>query len=305
MTFTKKLKDEFATNQLIINGKISKYTSFKIGGVADVILDVQTIEDVKLAIEICKQYNQKYLIIGKGSNLLFSDAGFSGLLIHLGTGFSKLEVDGNYIVAQAGSSLRRLSELALKNSLKGLEFAHGIPGSVGGGTFMNAGAYGGEMKDVVEEIKVLNTNMEVEILTREDFEFGHRTSTMQKRQDIVLEVKFSLKQGKFEVIKDYMQDLQQRRVSKQPLEYSSAGSVFKRPKGYYASKLIQDSNLKGYCIGDACVSEKHSGFIINVGNAKSDDVIRLIEHVKKTVFNNYGVTLERELRIVDSSGKMY
>ena len=242
-----------------------------------------------------KEKGQPYYILGNGSNLLVSDKGYRGTIVCLSRMNGIEEKDGA-ILAQAGALMSKIAAKALENSMAGFEFASGIPGSVGGAVVMNAGAYGGEMKDVIEEVTVLNEENEIVTMRNEEFEFGYRTSVIMKRGYTVLSVKIRLEKGEKEKIKALMDELKERRTSKQPLEYPSAGSTFKRPEGYFAGKLIQDSGLSGFRVGGARISEKHSGFVINGGDATAEDVNSLMQQVSDKVYEKFGVRLEPEVK---------
>jgi len=236
--------------------------------------------------------------MGNGSNLLVRDKGFRGVVIKIAENFSDVRVENTKIKAQAGILLSRLSKIIMKKSLEGFEFASGIPGTLGGAVAMNAGAYGGEMKDVLVGCSVINEKGEVIYLNNDELELGYRRSIIQDKGYVVLEVDMKFKKGDYDKIKSINDDLTQRRTSKQPLHLPSAGSTFKRPVGYYAGKLIQDAGLKGVRIGDAQVSDLHSGFIVNVGNATAEDVINLIRLVQKVVRDRFDVELETEVKII-------
>lgn len=300
-----KLKDSFIRSVLDIAGNenvkidelMKNHTSFKVGGPADLLVYPSNYEMVKDLINICKENKVDYFILGNGSNLIIRDGGIRGVVIKLGH-INKIVVDENLISAQCGAKLYSVADQALKNSLSGLEFASGIPGSIGGATAMNAGAYDGEMAKVIESSLVIDNEGNIRELSKEELEFGYRNSAILKYGYIVLETRMRLSHGDKALIKERMDDLADRRKSKQPLEYASAGSTFKRPEGYFAGKLIQDSGLKGTSVGDAQVSEKHSGFIINRGNATSKDILDLIEVVKAKVYEKFKVELHTEVRVI-------
>lgn len=281
------LRDEYLKN----------HTYTKLGGKADFFITPETYEEVQNVVKLCRQEQIPLTLIGNGSNLIVRDGGIRGVVLSL-IRLNKISADGTKITAQSGASIIDTSRAALEARLSGLEFACGIPGTVGGAVFMNAGAYGGEVKDVLESVLVVTKEGDIIRRSAADLKLGYRTSKIQTNGDIVLEAIFRLKEGNYEEIKAVMDDLTHRRESKQPLEYPSCGSVFKRPPGYYAGKLIQDSGLQGTRIGGAEVSKKHAGFIVNVDNATASDYIALIEHVQKTVKEKFGVTLEREVRII-------
>jgi UDP-N-acetylmuramate dehydrogenase len=292
------LRANIPEEQILLNESMKKHTSFRIGGPADIMVVPHDSEQVKTAIEIFKAHNIPYFIMGRGSNLLVRDKGIRGGVIKLADGFSKAKVTDRQIQAQAGILLSSLSNLALRAELTGLEFASGIPGTLGGAVAMNAGAYGGEIKDVIEKVIVLDENQKVLSFTNSEMNFGYRKSIVQNTKMIVLEVYMTLEKGNYQESKEKIKELTKRRREKQPLNYPSAGSTFKRPVGYYAGKLIQDSGLKGMRVGNAQISELHSGFIINMGDATAEDVIKLIEKVKTRVYDRFGVNLEPELKII-------
>lgn len=278
---------------------MSRHTSFKIGGNASLFLIPQNDEVLSDIIKKCRADSVRTFILGNGSNMLVSDDGIDAVVILMcreNAEISKLS-DG-IIKADAGVSLMKVCRFALNESLSGLEFAFGIPGSVGGALFMNAGAYGGEIKDVIYEADCLTPDGEIVTLSGDEMELGYRTSIFNKNNYVILNASFKLYSKEKELIKADMDDFLNRRKTKQPLEYPSAGSVFKRPVGYFAGALIEECGLKGKTIGGAQVSVKHSGFIINIGNATAKDVADLVEFVKETVKKEKGVELEPEIRII-------
>ncbi len=284
--------------QVVVDADMSKYTTFRIGGTADLLVKPNTIEDICNVIDICKQAGCPYYILGNGSNLLVSDEGYRGVIIQLFSNFAHVKVDGNRITAKSGAILSVVSKAAANNNLTGFEFAFGIPGTVGGAVVMNAGAYGGEIKDVIVSCEVLDEDGNLHILKNEDLELGYRTSIIQKKNYIVLEATFEFKPGVKADIEATMSDLMQRRKDKQPLDKPSAGSTFKRPEGYFAGKLIMDAGLRGYTVGGAMVSEKHCGFVVNAGDATCKDVLQLISDVKRIVKEKFGVELEPEVKML-------
>lgn len=284
--------------QIKIDEFLNKYTSFKIGGPARVLVKPAGMDEIARIINVCKSRNVKYYILGRGTNILANDKGYDGVIILLSENFSEVSISGNVITAAAGAKLSNVAQLARENALTGFEFAHGIPGTIGGAVAMNAGAYDGEMKDVVVTAVVLMPNGEQKTLANEELELGYRTSVIVKEGLVVLSAAIELKKASKDEISNKMKDFGQRRRDKQPLNYPSAGSTFKRPTGYFAGKLIEDANLSGFRIGDAMVSDKHCGFVINVGNATFEDVTKLIEEVKKRVFEKFGVMLEEEVKIL-------
>ncbi len=296
-----KIKEYIDESKVRFNEPMEKHTTLKVGGPADIFVIPETVQDVIDAMEFAKEYNVPVTVIGNGSKLLVLDSGIRGLVIKLGSKFSNAVVDGEYITAEAGMSMPRLAILAKDNELTGLEFSAGIPGYLGGGVFMNAGAYGGELGNVIEEVTYLDKNNEVKTLTHDELEFGYRTSYFKKHKedgDIILQAKFKLTKGNKDEIAAKMKENNDARKSKQPLEYPNAGSTFKRPEGYFVGKLIDDLGLKGYRIGGAEVSTKHSGFIVNVDHAKAKDVMDLINYIKEKVFEANKVKLEEEIIIL-------
>jgi UDP-N-acetylmuramate dehydrogenase len=278
---------------------LKNHTTFQIGGKCIALIEPKKVEDIIKAIKICRENNLKFFVIGNGSNLLVPDDGYNGVIIKIKSEFSNIQVEWECLIAHSGAKLSEVYTVAYENSLTGFEFASGIPGTIGGAIFMNAGAYGGEMKDIVESVEVLDLdNYEVKELKNEELDFSYRKSIIQRKNYIVLTIKLKLKKGNKEEIKAVYEDLRERRNSKQPLNFGSAGSTFKRPEGHFASKLIEDAGLKGYHINDAWVSEKHSGFIVNKGNASYKEVMELIEYVQKVVFEKFEVKLETEVRIL-------
>ncbi len=276
---------------------MSNHTSFRIGGNADFLVLPESRGDVVSLVSALKEAGVRYTVMGNGSNLLVDDEGIRGVVIKIARNMSEATVEGNIITADAGVLLSRLSNIALENSLSGLEFASGIPGTLGGAVMMNAGAYGGEMKDVVRDTTYLTSNGEVKTISGEEHKFGYRTSIFGSG-DVILGSTIVLDNGDREEIKQRINELNSQRKEKQPLEFPSAGSAFKRPEGYFAGKLIQDAGLKGFKIGGASVSEKHSGFIVSDGTATCKDVLDLIEHIKGEVYRQFSVELESEIRYI-------
>ena len=290
--------DLLGEDRVFTEEAMSQHTTFKIGGPADYFLMPDKGEDVGRVIKICKEKEIPYFILGNGSNLLVGDGGYRGAVIQIYRNMSSVTVEGNEITAQAGALLSAVAAAAKNASLTGFEFAGGIPGTIGGAVVMNAGAYGGEMKDVLTEVTVMNAEGDIFTLPTEELELGYRTSIIKTAGYIVLEAKIRLKEGDPEVIRETMKDLTIRRTTKQPLEYPSAGSTFKRPEGYFAGKLIMDSGRAGYQVGGAQVSEKHCGFVINAGDATARDVRTLMDNVRDIVYKKYGVTLEPEVKFL-------
>lgn len=281
------------------NEPMSHYTTMKVGGPADLILFPNCAEQIAGIVKLCKAEGLPLTVIGNGSNLLVSDEGIRGAVLALGNDFAGLEAHENGVLrAQAGASLTRLCRLALERELTGIEFAFGIPGSVGGAAFMNAGAYGGEMKDVLFKCLHVTPEGEIAELSAEELELSYRHSAYYHNGCIITDVFVQLQPGDKVKIKSKMDELMERRKSKQPLEFPSAGSTFKRPEGYFAGTLIEECGLKGKRVGGAQVSEKHAGFLINAGGATCQDILDLAEYVKKTVFERKGVVLEMEIRVL-------
>ncbi len=282
---------------VLFDEPMKKHTTFRIGGNADVFVVPKSVGEVEKAVGICKKEDIPFYVIGNGSNVLVGDGGFRGVIIQLFKNFGNVEVFENVIKADSGALLTAVSKKALECSLSGLEFAAGIPGTVGGGVCMNAGAYGGELKDVVQKITVLHDGKVFDI-SSEDACFEYRNSKILKEKMLVISTEMCLEKGVYSEIKEKMNEFNKMRTEKQPLEFPSAGSTFKRPEGYFAGKLIMDSGLRGYSVGDAVVSEKHCGFVINKGNASAKDVLTLINNVKEIVFEKFGVVLEPEVRVI-------
>lgn len=284
--------------KILFDEPMKNHTSFKIGGPADVLIIPNNEVELVEAIKCLRENNVKYFIMGNGTNLLVKDTGIRGAVIKISDGFDKIDVKGDTIICQSGALLKNVAEVALKNSLTGFEFASGIPGTVGGAITMNAGAYGGEMKDIVSKVRVLDNNNNIVELSNGDMNFRYRGSRVIDQSLIVLGAEFKLEKGEPSAIEEKMMDLKNRRETKQPLEFPSAGSTFKRPEGYFAGKLIDDAGLRGLQYGDAQVSEKHCGFVINKGNATFDEVITLIKTIQKIVNDKFNVMLETEVKII-------
>ena len=289
------LKSFVPEENIYIQEPMAKHTTFRIGGPADYFVQPESEEQLMRIRQYLDKVELPWFILGNGSNLLVSDAGFPGVILQVGHRMNRISVEGCKIRAQAGATLAQVAKTALDNGLTGFEFAAGIPGTVGGGVVMNAGAYGGEMKQVVETVTVLDKQCGRMEIRNCDMEFGYRTSAVKNRNFTVTEVLFSLTEGNPEEIKALMDDLASRRREKQPLEYPSAGSTFKRPEGYFAGKLIMDAGLQGFQIGGAKVSDKHCGFVINACEATAEDVRNVIRHVQEQVKEKFGVSLETEV----------
>lgn len=277
---------------------MKKHTTFRIGGAADYYVTPHSKDEIVQVIEACRENKIPFYILGNGSNLLVSDRGYRGVIIQIFKNFNDIRVEGTCITARAGALLSKIAKKALEYGLAGFEFASGIPGTLGGAAVMNAGAYGGEMKDVLEEVTVLSQEGEILTLKREELAMGYRTSIIAQMGYIVLEARLQLLSGSHEEIAARMEELKEKRISKQPLEYPSAGSTFKRPEGYFAGKLIMDAGLCGFSVGDAQVSEKHCGFVINKGEATAEQVRELMEEVTRRVEAHSGVRLEPEVKML-------
>lgn len=292
LTFCKEQNIKFKQNEPMKN-----HTSFKIGGCCDYFVMPENTEQLKEILSKAKELNIPVFVLGKGSNLLVSDSGMDGIVISM-AGLNEIIVNGDEITAGAGVSVANLCTTALQNGLSGIEFAYGIPGSVGGGLYMNCGAYGGQFSDVIIKAEYLSHEGEVITIDAKDMLLGYRTSIFKQNGGIVLSATFKLQNGEADKIKAAMDDYMERRITKQPLEYPSAGSVFKRPTGYFAGALIEQNKLKGFTIGGAQVSEKHAGFIINYDNATANDVRELIKEIQSVVKKADGVDLETEIIFV-------
>ncbi len=294
--FYENLKQVLPADEIRQNEPMQEHTTFRIGGPARFFVTPKTGEELKAVLELCRESGMPFYVIGNGSNLLVSDAGYDGVVIQIFRNMNEITVEGQMIRAQAGALLSQIAARALSASLSGFEFASGIPGTLGGACVMNAGAYGGEMKDVLDTVRVLTQSGDFLTLSKEELELGYRTSVIMEKDYVVLEAVLSLDAGNQEEIRARMEELKEKRVTKQPLEYPSAGSTFKRPVGYYAGKLIQDAGLSGFSVGGAQVSEKHAGFVINRDHATAADVNALMNEVIARVKENSGVTLEPEVK---------
>lgn len=294
----KKLINIVGQDNVFHKELMSRHTTFRVGGPVDFLVTPHSAEEVRQLIELCVAEQVPYFILGNGSNLLVRDQGIAGVAIQLYRNYADFRIEGNEIWAQSGVMLSRLGKAALDEGLTGFEFASGIPGTLGGAVTMNAGAYGGEIKDIIVSATVINENNDIVTLSREELKLGYRTSIISERGYTVLEARLLLSEGDREEIKKYMDELSSRRIEKQPLEYPSAGSTFKRPEGYFAGKLIMDAGLAGYTVGGAQVSEKHCGFVINRGNATASDILQLISDVQEQVESKFGIRLETEVKIL-------
>ena len=287
---------KFAPEENIcLQESMASHTTFRIGGLADCFVQLENTEQLIKVQKYLRQVGVPFFILGNGSNLLVSDAGFRGVILQIGPKMNRVTVEGNVIVAQAGASMAQIARTAMEHELTGMEFASGIPGTIGGGVVMNAGAYGGELSQIVTQVNVVNSEGEIMELDNETMEFGYRTSTIRNNPFTVTEVILRLEKGDRQQIRERMDELAAKRREKQPLEYPSAGSTFKRPAGHYAGQLIMEAGLRGFQCGGAKVSDKHCGFVINTGNATAEDVRKLIREVQARVKDQFNVDLETEV----------
>lgn len=307
MEYTKKINELYDELILNINGKtlkdelLKEHTYFKIGGPAEIFVEPENIIELKKIFELIRKYKTNYYIIGNGTNLLFSDEGFKGVIIKIGEKFNYIQKDDKIITVGAGTLLSVLAKFLANECFTGFEFASGIPGYIGGAVCMNAGAYGGEMKEVVKKVKCIDSNGNIFEFNNEEMDFDYRHSRVSDTDLIVLEVEISLEYGIKDEIDEKMKDLNEKRISKQPLNLPSAGSTFKRPSNGYASKLIEDAGLKGLIYKGAMVSDKHSGFVVNIDNASCEDVLELMRIVISTVYDKFNITLEPEIKIIGTN----
>ncbi len=292
----RKLEEIIDKNRIFQNEMMKKHTSFKIGGPADFFVIIESVEELKAVLKLAKELDIPVTCIGNGSNLLVKDNGIRGLTIKLD--FKDLTINEDEIEAGAGVPIPVLARKAYENGLSGLEFASGIPGTLGGAIKINAGAYGGEFKDVVDFTTYLDNNLQVHTVSNEDQNFSYRNSRFNNTDDIIISAKMKLKKENKDIIKAKMDELSAKRKDKQPINFPNAGSVFKRKNEYIAAEVIDKCGLKGYNIGDAYISDLHAGFIINKGNATAQDVIQLIEHIKNTVHEKYNINLELEIKVI-------
>lgn len=282
----------------LIDEPLKRHTSFKLGGPADVMVLPKTVEEIQIVLKTAKKYHKPLFILGNGSNVLFDDDGFRGVVIKLARNFSEFSIQGNIIKAQSGALLTKVCKKAARKSLGGAEFATGIPGTIGGGVVMNAGAYDGELRDVIKSVTAMSLDGEIKTFSNEEMKFGYRTSAVLEENLIVLEVEMELVPGDHDAIWAKIDDFTTRRWTKQPLDLPSAGSTFKRPLGNYAGKLIEEAGLKGLRYGNAMVSDKHSGFVVLKGDSSTKEVLTLISTVKKTVKDQFDIELEPEVKII-------
>lgn len=282
-------------DRILENEDMDTHTTFRVGGPARFMLIIETIDELSKIVKYLNTIRREFFLLGNGSNLLVSDKGYDGIVLRLSGEFANLSVSGEKITSGAAAQLSAVARAAADNSLTGMEFAAGIPGSVGGAMVMNAGAFGGDMSMIVESVQIMDENGEILTLENETMEFGYRSSVVKGSKYIVINVTFKLSQGVHDEIVATMNDIAEKRRQKQPLEYPSAGSTFKRPEGYFAGKLIMDAGLRGFSIGGARVSDKHCGFVINQGNASAADIYDVICQVQERVKDKFGVDLEREV----------
>ena len=296
-SFLKSVREQIPELKVLADEPMKKHTTFRIGGPADFYAEPDE-KQIKKLLEIAKECDVPVTVVGNGSNLLVGDGGIRGLTVGIGKDLSKIEVSDNTITAGAGAILAAVASKAAEASLGGMEFAAGIPGSIGGAVVMNAGAYGGEMKDIIVSATVLTADGQVKEISKDELDLSYRHSCVPEKGYIVIGAKFALTAKPQDEIRVRMAQLREKRVEKQPLEYPSAGSTFKRPEGYFAGKLVMDAGLRGYSVGDAQVSEKHCGFVVNKGNATAADVLTLIKDVQEHVREQFGVQLEPEVKMI-------
>ena len=293
-----RLRQIVGEDNVLVDEPMSRHTTFEIGGPADLFVIPESVEEVRDVVAECRASEVPYFILGNGSDLLVSDEGYRGVIVGLADGFTNVAIEGTEMTCQAGVSLREASEMACELGLCGLEFACGIPGTIGGACFMNAGAYDGCIADVLKSVRVIMPDGSVETIAAKDLALGYRASRIRDEGLVVLSATFALREGDAQQIRAHMDDLTHRRETKQPLDKPSAGSTFKRPEGYFAGKLISDAGLMGYQVGGAAVSKKHAGFVVNMGGATAADVHAVIEHVQDEVERQFGVRLEPEVRFL-------
>jgi UDP-N-acetylmuramate dehydrogenase len=294
---------ENAAEAVLFDEPMKNHTSFKIGGPADALVCAQSEDEIQSVLELCRMESVPCMVMGNGSNMLVSDKGIEGVVIKIGESMSAVSAEGVQVTAQAGVLLSKLANTVCKKGLSGLEFAAGIPGALGGALYMNAGAYGGEMKDVVRSVRYINEKGNICTAEGGELDFGYRHSMFSERGCVILSCIMELSEDNEEDIRARAAEFNRRRAEKQPLSMPSAGSTFKRPEGYFAGKLIEDAGLKGYAVGGAQVSEKHSGFVVNTGGATAQDVLDLIEYIQKTVYDKFNVSLETEVRLIGRQGR--
>lgn len=296
----KKLVEIVGEDNLIAQCDMGNFTSFRAGGKAECMVQPQNREQLKAVLQILAGSDVPYMVMGNGSNILVKDSGYKGVIVKMGDAFSQITIEGDEMTAGSGTLMSKVANAALEESLTGFEFASGIPGSLGGAVFMNAGAYGGEMKQIIKDVDVISKDGKREYkMTRDELNLSYRHSVLHETGDIVVSVTLQLEKGDQEAIRSEMKELAAKRNSKQPVNLPSAGSFFKRPEGYFAGKLIQDAGLKGLSVGAAQVSPLHSGFIVNNGGATATEILQLMEIVQATVMEQFGVKLEPEVRIIE------
>lgn len=296
LDFYNQLMNCIDKERVLVDEPMKKHTTFRVGGNADYLIMPKSGQEVKKIVVLCKEFDIPYYILGNGSNLLVGDKGYRGVIIQIYKAMNDIQIEGDRVKAQAGALLSRVGTATLEAELTGFEFAAGIPGTVGGAVVMNAGAYGGEIKDIIANATVLTQDGEIITINKEDLQLGYRTSVIAKKGYVVLEAEYQLQKGDKEAIRARMDELKVQRVTKQPLEYPSAGSTFKRPEGYFAGKLIQDAGLRGFQVGGAQVSDKHCGFVINKDQATAADILELMRQVSEKVMQEFGVKLEPEVK---------
>lgn len=294
----KMLEERLMPDSVCINEMMSRHTTFRIGGPASVFVTPKNEEDLVTTIHVCRSQRVPYFVLGNGSNLLVSDQGYDGVVVHIGANMRDISVEGTEVTAKTGAMLSQVAHAALEHGLTGMEFAAGIPGSLGGACMMNAGAYGGEMSQILVGVRALDPEGRVVELAADQLDLGYRHSMMMEKQYVVMGARMHLEKGDPQKILVRMNELKEKRVSKQPLEFPSAGSTFKRPEGAFAGKLIMDAGLRGFRVGDAMVSEKHCGFVVNAGRATAKDVCDVIAHVQQVVLEKFGKKLEPEIRFL-------
>ena len=295
--FCDRLKPTFKDIEILKDEPMKKHTTFRVGGPAEMFVS-PSLDEISEIMAAAGEFGIPVTIIGNGSNLLVGDKGISGLVLEIGKEAEEITVEGNRLRVSAGAMLSKAANVAASNNLGGMEFVAGIPGSLGGAVVMNAGAYGGEMKDIIESVEVLTAEGQKKTLSLKELDLSYRHSCIQEKGYIVLSAVLRLESRPEDEIRAVMAELRDKRVDKQPLEFASAGSTFKRPEGYFAGKLIQDAGLRGYSVGDAQVSEKHCGFVINRGNATAAQILQLISDVQKKVLEEFGVELETEVKMI-------
>ena len=296
--FVKALKKVVPKRQIFLDEPMSKHTTFKIGGPADCLVFPASVEDVTNVFKLIREYAVPFTVLGNGSNVLVLDKGIRGVVVKINSPFSGIRHEKNHIFANAGALLADVSKYAVGCGLTGMEFAVGIPGSIGGAVFMNAGAYDGEIKNIVQKVTAVNPCGEIVCYTQADLQFGYRHSIFQENEQTICEVEIVLAVGEPAEIANKMGTLTQKRENRQPLEMPSAGSTFKRPEGYFAGTLIEQTDLKGFRVGGAQISTKHAGFVVNAGGATAQDVLALIEAVQRRVYEKHGVKLYPEVRLI-------